>query len=62
MPYAPATFSCPHCRAPLRLRDRPMGSARFPCPDCKRPLELTDESGELLVRPAIDVTPKASVT
>src|SRR5688500_16267817 len=52
MAYAPARFSCPHCRTPLRLRERPVASIRLACPDCRRPLELTDQSGELLVRAA----------
>jgi hypothetical protein len=52
MAYVPTTFSCPHCQAPLRLRQRPGGTLHLPCPDCHRPLELSDQVGELLVRPA----------
>lgn len=60
MPHIPATFSCPHCQAPLRLRQRPAGTLQLPCPDCGRPLELNDQAGELLVRPA--ELPSASAT
>jgi len=57
---APATFSCPHCSAPLRMRHRPAGTLHLPCPDCGRPLELSDQLGDLLVRPA-DPKPMAKV-
>lgn len=30
----PASFACPACRAPLRLRDRRFVGATFPCPEC----------------------------
>ncbi len=40
MPEAmPASFACPACRAPLRLRDRRFIGATFPCPACS--IELT---------------------
>lgn len=61
MPQIPATFSCPHCRAPLRLRQRPAGDLYLPCPDCKQPLELSDQAGELLVRPDRRTAPATAV-
>ena len=52
MSHIPATFSCPCCSTPLRLRQRPTPAFHFACPDCGEPLEITDDAGELVLRPA----------
>src|SRR5579863_2244067 len=38
----PLKFSCPQCRAPLRIEDSASLGTQFDCPDCGRALSLTD--------------------
>lgn len=40
---------CPHCRTPLRLRNRPTKPLRVQCPDCQSPLEIIPDDDEGLV-------------
>lgn len=36
-----ATFSCPHCSSPLRIRDRAFVEREIGCPECGERLEVT---------------------
>ncbi len=54
-----ASFHCPACRAPLRLRDRRFLGASFPCPDCQSELVLLElQDGTATVQLA--TTPSAN--
>lgn len=48
MADATAILSCPHCRTPLRLRERPTQALSLPCPECKQSLEIIVDDGRLL--------------
>jgi len=48
-----ATFSCPHCLSPLRIRDRAFTERKIDCPECGEALEITlDRDNEPRARKA----------
>src|SRR5262245_42524901 len=47
----PFHFSCPHCKARLRVRDALSVGRPARCPDCAKWFVLVEEKAELFVRP-----------
>ena len=45
------SFSCPHCAARLRIRDRSFVGTHVDCPDCGKPLLIvSDDAGQVAAR------------
>ena len=47
----PFHFTCPHCSAPLRVREKLLVGRQIDCPECGRPLVIADRAGELAAEP-----------
>jgi hypothetical protein len=45
------SFSCPHCNAPLRIKDQTLLGQWIDCPDCSEPFEIAlNTAGDLHIR------------
>ncbi len=52
-----ATFSCPHCSSPLRIRDRAFVEREVDCPDCGARIEVTLDRDKEPVAQKVETPP-----